>query len=303
MPGDNGQNFGASPTSTIFSDSASESILTATAPYLGTFQPFNPLSALNGGPVDGTWTLRIVDNSPNNTGTLLGWSITVHSSKAAFGEQDGAPMDQNADGTADQNPLTKAFTGRVPGDVYAAPAPQPPTAVTFSAAAYTGGTFTGGYIFGSTIYDQNTLPLIVPGPQATISAPNSTGSDHLVLNSTNGTFNVTFDRPMQVSKFTSGDVLQIMGPIGSMPGPQPYASGPVALTIPAAAANSSGVLDSTITVPSFNHTFLVAKVTVQLNIAFPTDSALSAVLKAPDGTSISLFSNVGGSGANFTNTV
>ena len=32
-------------------------------------------------------------------------------------------MDQNADGTVDQNPLTKPFTGLTPGDVYAAPMP------------------------------------------------------------------------------------------------------------------------------------------------------------------------------------
>ena len=58
--------------------------------------------------------------------------------------QDGAPKDQNADGTPDQNPLTlpDGFTGTTPGDVYAVPTPDPTTAVTFTSAAYTGGTNT-----------------------------------------------------------------------------------------------------------------------------------------------------------------
>src|SRR5262249_2907678 len=50
-------------------------------------------------------------------------------------------------------------------------------------------------------------------------------------------------------------------------------------------------------------TFKVAKVTVQLNIALQTDLALTAVLIAPDGTQVPLFSDVGGSGADFINTV
>ena len=57
----------------------------------------------------------------------------------AVGERDGQrcdkpdvspaydPMDQNADGTPDQNAVTTAFTGLTPGDVYAAPMPQPVT--------------------------------------------------------------------------------------------------------------------------------------------------------------------------------
>ena len=34
------------------------------------------------------------------------------------------PMDQNADGVSDENPLNFAFTGQTPGDVYAVPAPD-----------------------------------------------------------------------------------------------------------------------------------------------------------------------------------
>ena len=45
------------------------------------------------------------------SGTLVSWSITVNSSAPSFVLQNGAPMDQNADGTSDENPLTTPFTG------------------------------------------------------------------------------------------------------------------------------------------------------------------------------------------------
>src|SRR6185437_7815519 len=75
-------------------------------------------------------------------------------------------------------------------------------------------------------------------------------------------------------------------------------------SIPAATATASGVLSSTVTVPSFNHTFKSGKITVQLDITFPTDKFLKAVLIAPDGTTqVTLFDGVGGTGANFTGTI
>ena len=64
-------------------------------------------------------------------------------------------MDQNADGTPDQNAVTTLFTGLTPGDVYAAPTPQPTVPITFLGAAS----------ILHPPFNQNTLPLIVPGPQ------------------------------------------------------------------------------------------------------------------------------------------
>ena len=113
------------------------------------------VNVLNGGPVNGIYQLIITDNASNNTGTLTAWSIKINSELPTFGLQTGDPMDQNADGTADQNAVTTAFTGLTPGDVYAVPTPQPTTAVTFLGAAS----------ILSPPFNQNTLPLIVPGPQ------------------------------------------------------------------------------------------------------------------------------------------
>ncbi len=103
--------------------------------------------------------------------------------------QLGNAMDQNADGNPGQG-----------SDVYATPKPN-----------------------GSVSFDQNTLPLIVPGPHVLTSfIPNQpkTG-DNLVLNNTVSSIDVVFDRNMNPATFeTDGrDILRIMGPAGLINGP------------------------------------------------------------------------------------
>jgi len=288
-PGDTNQNF----TNVTFSDHAAQSILLANGPYTnGTYQGYNPLTLLNGSPVAGTYTLTIDNYVSYNAGTLVSWSITVNSTKPTLEFLSGAAMDQNADGTSDQNPLTTPFTGLTPGDAYVAPMPQPTAPITFNASNILNPPF-----------DQNSLPLIYPGPYVvSTSVPGGTGSDNLIVNGTNSSLTVTFDRPMQTSTFTAANVLQIMGPVGSISSPQGYPSDSTLQPIQAATAAGSSVLNSTLTVPTFDGTFTIKHITVQLNIAFQGDSALSAVLIAPDGTQVPLFSSVGGSGSNFVNT-
>ena len=79
-PNDNGVNF----VNTTFSDAAFVSIASPaqTAPYSNPngYQPLQPLANLNGSRVNGTYTLTIIDETPNNVGQLVNWSITVNSS-------------------------------------------------------------------------------------------------------------------------------------------------------------------------------------------------------------------------------
>ncbi|MBC7930729.1 MAG: proprotein convertase P-domain-containing protein [Rubrivivax sp.] len=70
-----GQNYGTgandcSGTPTVFDDSASVGIANGTAPFAGSFRPEQPLSALNGKPTAGTWTLRVSDTANGDTGTI-----------------------------------------------------------------------------------------------------------------------------------------------------------------------------------------------------------------------------------------
>ncbi len=224
------------------------------------------------------------------------------------------PDDQNADGKTDSNALTSPFTGQTPGDVYAAPTPAIPT--TTAVTTFSSITNILKPVFG---FNSNTLPLIVPGPQVlSTSVTSMTGASGtgaagsyggLISDGTTSSYTLNFDRPMLVNtapagqtptpgSFNPAQVLSIMGPAGEITGPQYYPSDvqtgqPITGTAP---------LMSTVTIPSFGGTFTIANITVSLTAAFSPDSDLAAVLIAPDGTQVPLFSGVGGTGSNFINT-
>ena len=118
-----------------------------------------------------------------------------------------------------------------------------------------------------------------------MTGPSASSGSGLVLNGTNSTLNVTFDRPMQASTFTASDVLQIVGPIGSITDPQFYPAPASSINQPIPdrnVADGFGTV-STLTVPDFAGTFKVAKITVQLDLSHTNLSDLSAVLISPGG--------------------
>jgi subtilisin-like proprotein convertase family protein len=70
--GGDGDNF----VNTVFDDNATSTIRsTTTAPFTGSFRPAEPLSTLDGSPLAGTWTLKVVDGRPADTGTVDAWGI------------------------------------------------------------------------------------------------------------------------------------------------------------------------------------------------------------------------------------
>jgi PKD repeat protein len=73
--GGSGQNF----TNTVFSDSATQSIVGAAAPFTGTYRPVQPLSRMLGRGQQGLWQLRVTDQTAGNTGTLNAWGMDVRS--------------------------------------------------------------------------------------------------------------------------------------------------------------------------------------------------------------------------------
>jgi len=60
---------------TLFDDQADNLITDGAAPFQGTFQPVGNLSDFNGLELNGTWQLRISDNSKGDTGTLNSWTL------------------------------------------------------------------------------------------------------------------------------------------------------------------------------------------------------------------------------------
>ncbi|MDE3245721.1 MAG: proprotein convertase P-domain-containing protein, partial [Acidobacteriota bacterium] len=82
--GGSGDNFGSgatdcSGTFTVFDDAAATAISGGSAPFIGTFRPESPLSAMNGGPANGNWTLKINDCCAFDSGTLYCWQIEITS--------------------------------------------------------------------------------------------------------------------------------------------------------------------------------------------------------------------------------
>ena len=89
-------------TNTTFSDSASVSIGSGSAPFSGTFHPQGNLSDFANELINGDWKLRIVDDRGGDSGTLLSWSLKFN--------------DTNNETPANADPLTltQYAKGRVP---------------------------------------------------------------------------------------------------------------------------------------------------------------------------------------------
>lgn len=79
--------YGNNFTSTCFSDFASTTIFKGSAPYTGQYRPIESIGYLNNGQNgNGSWKLRILDQSPyNNQGYLQHWNIV-------FGNNPGTPF-------------------------------------------------------------------------------------------------------------------------------------------------------------------------------------------------------------------
>jgi subtilisin-like proprotein convertase family protein len=107
----NGHNF----TNTVFDQSASTPITSASAPYTGTFRPQGDLSAFNGKQQQGTWELEVTAVSPGQTGLLNSWGADV--AKAVC---TGNPLGSI---TASPNPVLPNGTVTFDGSGSRAPSP------------------------------------------------------------------------------------------------------------------------------------------------------------------------------------
>jgi subtilisin-like proprotein convertase family protein len=84
--GDSGDDF----VNTVFDDAATARITSTTAaPFTGTFAPAQPLATFDGAPLAGSWTLKVVDGSPGDIGTLDAWGLDA--APAVCATQDPPP--------------------------------------------------------------------------------------------------------------------------------------------------------------------------------------------------------------------
>ncbi len=71
--GGSGDNF----SETTFDDDASTAISLASPPFAGTFSPHQALSAFDGKPANGTWTLEVNDLFSGDGGSLKEWELEI----------------------------------------------------------------------------------------------------------------------------------------------------------------------------------------------------------------------------------
>jgi subtilisin-like proprotein convertase family protein len=112
--GDDDDDYGSATWWSRFDD---ESILFPVAnyggPFPGSYQPDGSLAALDGQPLSGTWTLEVIDDTAEDTGTLLGWSLIFKTNNPAqAGDFDGDGDVDGADFVAWQThfPLASGAT-------------------------------------------------------------------------------------------------------------------------------------------------------------------------------------------------
>jgi subtilisin-like proprotein convertase family protein len=251
------------------------------------------------GLLSGTYTLHISDNNNLDSGTLASWSIVLTPKSL-----NGNAMDQNADGTPGQDPETTPFTGLTPGDDYSVPNPSPTTPTTFSGSGLPVGP-----------YASDSLPLIVSGPHVVVTNVTGTGgstsgdsNNNLIANDQVGSVGVVFDRNVLISSVNSSEVLSLIGPAGPIAGPQTFTSTGISKTF-SATTNQIGLLIPRGTGTSLISNLLIggtgltlSSLSVTLNITDPQDSSLTLTLISPTGVMVPLAANVGGNGANFSNT-
>lgn len=76
---------------TVFDDNATSSINSGSAPFVGSYRPAEPLSAFDGAPLNGVWTLKVVDGSPGEIGTVDAWGLDAAPAVCAGQPQNDPP--------------------------------------------------------------------------------------------------------------------------------------------------------------------------------------------------------------------
>ncbi|HPR65489.1 MAG TPA: proprotein convertase P-domain-containing protein, partial [Thermoanaerobaculia bacterium] len=69
--------IGADYTATLFDDSGAVPIASGVAPFTGSFIPEEPLAGFTGEPVEGYWTLHVLDTVTGNIGRIQSWSLIL----------------------------------------------------------------------------------------------------------------------------------------------------------------------------------------------------------------------------------
>jgi len=274
-------------TGTILDDEADTAIGDGEAPFTGRYRPAQSLSTLDGLDVLGTWTLEVTDRGSRDVGVLYRWSLVAERGAALpprIVSIDPLPGDGgDAWGTVDT--LDVRFSREMNADrvneagfweLVAAGADE--LFDTADDVAYT-LTVSPAYVSGTTATVEiggGALP--VGRYRLTVTSGGLISQSGTPLDGdgdgTGGDDYVTHFQVLPADWYPSDDV------------PQPI-------------TDRSTVTSTLIVTESFP----IADLDVKIDVTHSYDADLDVYLIAPDGTRIELFTDVGGSGDDFTTTV
>ena len=317
--GGTGANFGVNPPFfpqdyTIFGDAGTLPIVAGRAPFdsgdllnypldvTQVYRPASPLSQVNGLPIDGTWSLKIVNNSGLQAGKFDGWALiaTPQPAPAANGLPAGAVQPGEPipvlPASPTTEPLDSAITFPSTGGTYTIA--NLSTTITLKAPvggnlADLSGILTGPNGVEKTLFTAGSGAFSGTGVQTrTITTLDSvSGLNSFLGVPIDGKWTLTiFDQ----NTADKGDVLNAWSLNTT---PQPLAQQQAAEPVPNTPASS---LSSTINIPD---NVPLNNLEVRVNLTAPAAGNLTAVLFGPNGRSIRLFTNVASTGANFANTL
>lgn len=293
--GGTSQNF----VNTVLDDQAALSITAGVAPFTGYFKPEGLLSNFNGLSPNGTWRLEVSDDTVGETGTIVRWSINLSTDGATGSNLTTFPIP--TDGSFVFSDITVAgATGQI-------------TDVNVKVNV------THPWIADAELY------LISPEGKVVHLVGNVGGSGDNFVNTvfddaagksiTSGTapFTGSF-RPLQPLSTLNGGIpngIWTLAAYDNFPTADhgtlnnweiTLTTGKVAINPPPLAIPDNNTkVYSDITVAGFNAP--IADVNVKLNISHTWVEDLDVFLVGPDGTRVELFTDVGGGGQNFVNTV
>ncbi|MFM7519882.1 MAG: S8 family serine peptidase, partial [Planctomycetota bacterium] len=261
--GGSGDNFAA----TIFDDEATTAISAGTPPFTGRFIPAQPLSALDGESGNGTWRLEMTDSVSTDVGTLTAWSVRVRAAGdiSAVSKTNGFySLAGLAVGGYVLQPVVPTGWTATGSASRAFTLPGP--ADTFRGTDF--GSGVNNRFYGRVFDDANANGVKDPGE------PGLSGRTLFIDANGNG----IVDPPTQTT-FTNS----------------------TALAIPDKPTSGFSPVTSSIVVSGIGA--FTTDVNVRVTITHTWDEDLDVFLIAPDGTRVELFTDVGGTSDNFTNTV
>jgi subtilisin-like proprotein convertase family protein len=273
---------------TVFDDEASEAIANGSAPFTGSFQPDEPLSAFDGKLAAGTWKLRVEDMAGSDLGTIDSWSLEFSYPPQACGPhlkyQSHAFSDQcGGVGAGGGNELVEVGEDVVLPVTLRNNGTDPTTGITARLTTSTAGVTvtraTAGYTDLAAGASAESLTDPFAFTVGTSVACGTTIDFEVEATANQGTWTDQFSLRVGTSGFatTTVDSTDVPHPI-----------------------TDNTTITSTIEI---SDTYPVADVNVGLTLTHTYDGDLDIFLIGPNGMRVELSTDNGSSGDNFTDTI